>query len=137
LEYFTGFEYCKIDIANQAGKDKLTWHERIQWVDDNEDCLDTLVDDADNRFLYIKALNTYERAKEGIATGAIMGLDATASGIAIMACLMGCETTARNTNLVYTGRREDLYQKIATTMSGLGTPVTRADMKPPKHQWGL
>jgi len=54
-----------------------------------------------------------------IPTGFIMGLDATASGLQIMAALSGCHKTASAVNLINTGKREDVYTVVAEKMNEL------------------
>lgn len=129
MQTFSGIDYIKINIANHFGLDKLTWEARINWVNQNLDDLYSMVPEADEPVLMLKGINALEDAMEGIPTGFIMGLDATASGIQIMACLMGCHTTAANVNLIYTGKREDIYQKGADSMNIPG--ITRAIVKKP------
>lgn len=130
MQKFTGLEYVKINIANHFGLDKLTWKERIDWVNSHEiEQLYAMVPDADEPMLMLKGINALEDALDGIPTGFIMGLDATASGLQIMACLMGCFKTAANVNLVNTGKREDIYQKGADVMAIPG--IDRAIVKKP------
>lgn len=114
---FSGLEYVKIDIANNYGLDKIDWDDRIKWTDDNIDDLYQLVDEAKEPILMMKGINALVSALAGEATGFIMSLDATASGIQLMACLMGCKTTARAVNLIDTGHREDGYQRTSDEMN--------------------
>lgn len=132
MDTFTGLEYILIDLANNFGLDKLTWKERITWTLDNESNLVSMIDQADNKFLFIKGIDALKDAKKGNPTGFIMGLDSTASGLQIMATLIGCHKTASNVNLVNTGNREDIYTKIANEMNKLpNINVTRSDVKKP------
>jgi hypothetical protein len=49
-----------------------------------------------------------------------------------MACLTGCRTTAKNTNLINTGDREDFYNKVTDTMNELSLGgYSRDIIKPP------
>lgn len=132
MQTFTGLEYIKIDVANSFGHGKLTWDQRIQWFDHNEPNLTGMDQDAEEPILYRKGLRAYHNALQGVPTGFMMGLDATASGIQIMAALMGCVTSAMNTNLGDTGKREDIYQKV-TDMTNAGANVhrTRKEVKYP------
>jgi len=116
---FTGIEYIKIDIANQFGLDKINWNNRIEFVNANKDKLETITELANEPILFAKAVRAYRDAQNHIPTGFIMGLDATASGIQIMACLMGCKKTAKRVNLVNTSKREDVYQFVAEKLSKL------------------
>ncbi len=132
MQKFTGIEYIMIDIANQYGLDKLTWDKRIQFVKDNITQLDTLQNSAEYPVLFAKAVRVYHMAMAGYPTGFIMGLDATASGIQIMACLQGCKKTAEAVNLIDTGKREDVYATVATEMSNItGETLTKAEVKKP------
>lgn len=129
MKHFTGKEYLFIDIANHYGWDKETWDDRIAWTleticevkqpADIEDVLLDIVDEAKDPVLYTKAVRTLRMTLEKQATGFIMGLDATASGLQIMAALIGCHTTARNVNLIDTGVRQDIYLKVANNMNSL------------------
>lgn len=132
MQQFTGLEWIKISIANAYGLDKLTWDERLQWVDKKSDRLDFFTKTAAEPLLYQKGLNALADALAGIPTGFIMGLDATQSGLQIMASLIGCITTARNVNLVDTGKREDAYGMVAGVMNKCpGVDVTRSVIKSP------
>ena len=68
----------------------------------------------------------------GEPIGMPVEMDATASGIQILACLSGCVTTASAVNLIDTFCREDLYQEVANEMTKkLGSAIERADVKKP------
>lgn len=130
MQQFTGMEYVKIDVANQYGLDKLTWDERIEWVNTGM-TKGTLfeqenLDKAKNPVRFLKALRALTSAISGKPSGHLVGLDATASGLQIMACLMGCKKTASMVNLIDTGKREDAYQSIASEMGR-----DKAEMKHP------
>lgn len=130
MQQLTPFEYILIDIANCAGLDKFTWDDRIAWVMDNKANLADFIADADDPYLYLKAIRAMHDAENHIPTGHMMGLDATSSGFQIMACLTGCRTTAKNTNLISTGERADFYTKVTNTMNSFcSTPFSRPIMK--------
>ena len=136
MQHFTGLEYLKIDIANAAGMDKLTWNQRINWVNDNIDILESegMVSLADEPMLYLKAVKALRKTEAGIPSGHAMGLDVTSSGLQVMAALSGCKDTARAVNMINTGRREDSYTRIANEMNThlpLHEQVTRSDVKKP------
>jgi DNA-directed RNA polymerase len=132
MQQFTGTEYLKIDIANCYGLDKWAWSNRISWVDQFEPDLETKDRCAESPILYRKAVRAYRAVQRGEGTRHIMGLDATASGLQIMAALSGCIKTAQATNLVYNGDRADVYQNLANAMSSqLPTTVVRAQIKKP------
>jgi DNA-directed RNA polymerase len=132
MQQFTGIEYVKIDIANQFGLDRLKWNDRIHWVNNNRPDLIEIAENSEKPHLYAKAIRALEAAEQGIAYRFNMGLDATASGLQMMAAMSGCQQTARCVNLIDTGNREDVYQEVATTMSQyMKTEVTRKLVKKP------
>lgn len=113
MQQFNPMQYIAIAIANQAGLDKKSWEERINWVKINKNHLEDLVpEDPKTKFLYIKAVKALRDAEKGIPTGYIMDLDCTNSGVQIMAALGKCYQSATTCNVVNTGNREDLYQMI-------------------------
>ena len=132
MRNFTGLEYLYIDIANQYGLDKENWDTRIQWTKDNEPDLENQVHLADDPVLYTKAVKVLRDTQAGKWTGFIMGLDATASGYQIMSAVIGDAVGASNVNLLDTGKREDIYSKIAAYMNlNYGTNVDRKTVKKP------
>lgn len=132
MQVLTPYEYLKVDTANCFGYDKKTWDERIAWFDNNEMHLETLTDEADEIWGYRKAVAAVRDAQNGIPTGHIMGLDATASGYGIIACLTGCIKTATKVNLVNTGKRECIYQSFADYMTMIcGHEILREIVKEP------
>lgn len=129
---FTGLDYIKIAIANAFGLDKETWDTRLAWVNNNTLVLNQYISSAAEPLLYEKAVLAYREALDGIPSHFAMSLDSTASGLQMYAVLTGCLKTAENSNLVNTGNREDVYDKIAITMNKLpDVTVTRMDVKKP------
>lgn len=132
MDTFTGIEYVKIDIANQFGLDRLKWRDRIHWVNNNRPDLKELVENSEKPLLFEKAFRALEAAEQGIKFRFNMGLDATASGIQMMAAMSGCKKTAACVNLIDTGKREDIYADVAEEMSdNLGMKVERKTVKKP------
>ena len=130
-DYITNIDNIKIAVANHAGHDKMTWQGRIDWFNQQ---LDFDVDQFDEPILGAKALRAYSDAKNGYKTGYVMSIDATASGLQIMAALSGCKDTARVCNMLNTGNREDVYQMIADKMNSRLNGkygVSRKDVKKP------
>lgn len=116
MKTFTGYEYLMIDVANCFGLDKLLFEPRIQWVRENMDNLENLLGEAKAPMPFIKAVMALRDAQEFKPTGHIMGLDACASGVQILAVMSGCEVTARNTGLIDPDVRADLYTITTDTM---------------------
>jgi len=132
MQQFTGTQYLKIDIANCFGLDKETWSDRLSWVAANEPNLELLAPDADAPILYRKAVRALRAVQRGEPTRHIMGLDATASGLQIMAAMSGCFNTAEAVNLLDTGVRKCFYRTVSDFMNTIpGIRVTRERVKKP------
>lgn len=134
MQTFTGLEYMYIALANTFGHDKLTWDERLAWGQENhEDILlhPSLYQGAVEPLLLLKTAREINVVKATGQSTCLMGIDATASGLQIFAALTGCKKTAANVNLIHTGKREDVYQKVAEHMTDMGAVVGRSDIKKP------
>ena len=116
FQTFTGREYLKIDIASSFGFDKQDWDDRIAWFDSNEHQLHALVAQAEEPALFYAGLIAWEKAKSGKPSGYPISLDATCSGIQILAALCCDRKAAEMCNVVDTGKREDAYVSIYQDM---------------------
>lgn len=119
FQTFTGAQYLKIDIANNFGKDgqgrtldKVTWNERIEWFDAHELELDSLVAKAENPALFYAGIQAWKAYKAKEPSGYPISLDATSSGLQILACLLGDRKAASLCNVVDSGKREDAYTLV-------------------------
>lgn len=129
---FTGFEYLCIDAANQYGLDKDLFNDRIQWVMNNFDNLESIEGDKKNLPLYKKAVMAIRNAQAGKGIGHLVGFDACNSGAQIMSALTGCIAGAKATNLINTGLRRDGYTDVTSAASeilGEGMVIARSDIK--------
>lgn len=116
MQKFTGTQYLKIDIASNYGLDKENWEERLRWFDTNESQLEKMVNTAENPALYYAGVKAYRDTQQGIPTGYMISLDATSSGLQILAVL-ACDRLAGSLcNVIPTGRREDAYKNIYKEM---------------------
>ena len=132
MQHFTGTQYIMIDVANQFGLDRLNWKDRMHWVRNHRSDLPKLADNAANPIAYRKAIRALGCAEKGIETNHMMGLDATASGIQVMAIMSADIKAAETVNLVDPTTRRDLYTDVAISMSEfIGQPITREDVKRP------
>lgn len=132
MQTFTGREYLKIDIANSFGHDKLTWQQRIDWFDANEARLSSLVPQAKEPALYYAGVKAYDDVLAGRPIGYMISLDATSSGLQLLAALTGDSLAAQLCNVVDTGRREDAYTNIYNHMLNIvqdTAKITRDDTK--------
>lgn len=132
MTFYSGFQYLLIDAATQFGHDKLTFEERIAWATGALPVLEQLIDDAETKPLYIKAVQAIRKAQQGLPTGHLVGVDGTCSGIQMMSVLTGCEAGARATGLVDPNVRADAYTACTEAMNvilGGNLVVPRSDAK--------
>lgn len=121
-EPITQMENLFVAIAGHAGKDKLTWQERIDWVHGQDP--DEI--EWEQPILGRKAIRAYEASQAGNPSGYVMSLDATSSGLQIMAVISGCKQTAKLVNCTDPTKRWDLYDEVAGMMNAkLAKPVPR------------
>lgn len=138
MQTFTAREYLKIDIANNYGLDKEDWDDRIAWFDKNENNLLNLVREAEEPALFYAGVKAWMDVKEGKPIGYPVALDATSSGLQILACLTGDRRAAELCNVVNyrdeSGKvkRRDaytvIYNKMLNTL-GKGARIKRNDCK--------
>ena len=129
FQTFTGKDYLKIDIAGSFGLDKLTWDERIDWFDKNETQLHSLLPKADEPALFYAGILAWEAATAGKPSGYPISLDATCSGIQLLAVLAGDRKAAQICNVVDTGKREDAYVSIYQDMVNTLGQTAKIDRK--------
>jgi len=120
-----GLYWLKIALANTSGNDKLSYEERIQWVDDNHiqiiaSALDPLDHtefwaDVDEPLMFLGGCMAYADALEGKEVHYPIPLDATCSGIQMYSGLLLDKEGARAVNVINneTGKPADIYQDVA------------------------
>ena len=102
---FNAIDYICIDIANCVGTqgtfrgDKELFEARIAWVKSNYLILESFNELAEDKPLYIKAVQALRDVVAGKPTGHLVALDATCSGIQIMSAITGCVRGADATGL--------------------------------------
>lgn len=132
MNTYTGWQYLLIDLANAFGMDKETFESRIQWAERNLDQLEGLVDIAESKPLFYKAMLAIRKAQAKQPIGHLVEFDACCSGIQIMSALTGCVAGAQATGLVDPDRRADAYGSLRNVMAEVLGPsftVSRADAK--------
>jgi len=118
MNKYTPLQYIMIHVANSYGLDKLLFEERIEWVKQNGKRLMSLADSADDKALYVRGVMELQRIKNGQTfTNMPIGLDATASGLQMLAIMSGCMTTASHVGLVDPNKRCDAYTACGDTMN--------------------
>lgn len=147
---FTGIEYLLIDIASNYGLDKDNWDIRLNWalshestmlrelerMQENPDYRSQYLYEADEPALFFAGLQALSLARQGKPVSYPISLDATASGLQILAILSGCEKSARACNVIPSSNihddREDAYTNhfnIMRTKVANPYDVTRAQAK--------
>ena len=116
MERFTGMQYLMIDIANNFGLDKTTWNDRLDWFKANQHQLMDLMPQAAEPALYFAGIRAYEAAQAGLQSGYPISLDATSSGLQLLAVLTGDRKAAEICNVVDAGYRADAYSEVYTEM---------------------
>ena len=116
FQEFTGREYLKIDIASNYGLDKVSWDERLIWFDLNERFLDDLVQSAKEPALFYAGVKAWRDVKAGKPIGYMISLDATSSGLQLLAALTGDREASKLCNVIDTGDRENAYKGIYDEM---------------------
>lgn len=133
MKEFNGIQYCAINVANHYGLDKKPFDERIKWVKDNLNQLESLANQADDNYLFIKAVKTLRQAQNKEKTGAYIFLDASASGLQLMSAMTGDLNGATLTNMVDGEHFFDAYtavtDKMNSLLTGLNLQYPRKDIK--------
>ena len=118
----TGAYWLKVRLANSYGQDKLTFDERVQWVNNNSlailDSAKNPLDgsrfwaDADEPFQFLAATNEYRSLMEqgDKALNYIpINLDATASGLQHLSAWSRDPVAAEVVNMTSSENRYDIY----------------------------
>lgn len=131
-QQFTGKQYLQMDIANHFGLDKEDWSVRLAWFESHKDVLDGMLKHAEVPAQYFAAVTAWHEVEKGNPIGYPIALDATASGMQILACLTGDRRAAQLCNVVNMGRRMDAYTEVYKYMlmkAGAQGRVTRDMVK--------
>jgi hypothetical protein len=132
MQQFTGKQYLQIDIASNFGLDKSTWAARLSWFDAHEPKLEEMIHEAKEPALYYAGVKAWREVQQGLPTGYMISLDATSSGLQLLACLTGDKQAAQLCNVVPTGSREDAYTLVYDEMCrriGDSSKISREDTK--------
>jgi DNA-directed RNA polymerase len=118
----TGKYWLKVRLANSYGLDKLTFDERVQWVDNNSlailDSAKNPLDgsrfwiDADEPFQFLAAANEYRSLMEQgdkALNYLPINLDATASGLQHLSAWSRDPVAAEVVNMTSSENRYDIY----------------------------
>ncbi len=120
------YKWLAFQVATTYGKDKDTWDERQQWVQDHistitrvaEDPIDNIGDweGAEEPWQFLAACEEYYHCvilKDRLTTGLCVATDATCSGLQILAGLARDKKTAQLVNVLPSDRPQDAYKVVA------------------------
>jgi len=131
LQTFTGKEYLMIDVANNFGLEKELWQDRIEWTKANDHQLEILVKDAAEPALYFAGVKALRLAQKGKPCGYPISLDATSSGIQLLACLTGDRKAASLCNVIDTGNAKTPIPGYTTRCSLRPVALPRSTARTP------
>jgi hypothetical protein len=132
MQTFTGREYLKIDVASNFGLDKINWDTRLAWFDQHESQLEEMVHLAETPALFYAGVQAWRTVQRNEPIGYMISLDATSSGMQLLAALTGDRKCAELCNVVDTGRREDAYTGIYVHMLDQIDDASKIDRKDTK-----
>tara|TARA_R100001594_G_scaffold68142_1_gene102476 strand:- start:6116 stop:7804 length:1689 start_codon:yes stop_codon:yes gene_type:complete len=127
----SGFKWLCIKLANDFGMDKLTFEERLEWVQKNYDLILDSADNprdgerfwtqADEAWQFLAGCEEFKRVDEegiGVALNYIpVNVDATASGIQHLSAWIKCPTSAQVVNMTGNQDRFDIYGVQAESLA--------------------
>ena len=119
-------DWLKFHVATQYGLDKSPIKERISWVEDNHTLIEKIATDpignlhewevADEPFQFLAACEEYYACVISCSrhyTGLPIAVDATCSGLQILAGLARDASTAKLVNVIPSDKPQDAYKVIA------------------------
>lgn len=115
MKTYTPVDYLKIELGNQQGHDKISYAERIKWVNTQFNPNDLANAESPNQATrcYLELLEVLENRPSNYC----ISLDATASVLQLISVLMKCRKTAHISNVIG-DTRNDPY-KIVHNATGL------------------
>lgn len=116
FQQFTGRQYLAIDIASNFGLGGDKWDERLDWFNQHEASLETMIQQAKEPALYYAGVKAWRDVQKGKPIGYMISLDATSSGLQLLAALTGDRSASELCNVVDTGTRENAYKGIYKEM---------------------
>jgi hypothetical protein len=132
MQRFSARQYLQIDIASNFGLDKKTWDERLTWFVEHQDRLMDMLPQAAEPALYFAGVQAWEACLKSEPSGHPISLDATSSGLQLLAVLIGDRSAAELCNVVDMGKRQDAYTaiyEVMLTAIGEDSKINREDVK--------
>ena len=128
IEGHTAQAWLAIAVANAWGKDKLSFEDRVAWVNDNAEMLLDIADDPYQNNDWMEAdspwealagcfeLQGFSRDPENFVSCLPIHQDATQSGLQILSLLLRDPEGAKATNCTPSEHPQDLYQAVADSV---------------------
>ena len=145
--------YLSIELANNAGMDKLNFDKRLKWTKKNEDKIKlvaTMLDEDgdfnkglaflesienENPWCFLAAADEYYHCcmlGDRTTTSLRVGMDMSCSGAGLMAGIRRCKTGATLVNVFPTNEPQDLYRACWDALVDLNdkqtTPIIRKEI---------
>ena len=129
-----GAKWLAVHLANTWGNDKVSFEERVKWVQDNEhwilDCAEHPLDnthwaDADEPFCFLAACfewQGYKQQGDAYESRCAVALDGSCSGIQHYSAMLHDTVGALATNVICedpTQGKRDIYEEVAKTTAAL------------------
>lgn len=129
----SGIKWLKIDVTNTFGYDKATHAQQIAWVDERNETLEALSNEADSPYEYLNAVEALRNAQMARDINHYVYLDCSNQALQIYGIGARDYATAFTCNLSSGGNRQDAYGMLAKAMNKIvGTDIfTRKLCKKP------
>lgn len=125
--------WLAVHLANEFGRDKLGYNERIAWVYDNQEMFKSIAQDplADRRWMEtgdkhqwqaLAALLEWRKYMElgaGFMSDLPVRVDGTCNGIQHLSAMVRDEVGGKATNLVPSDEPQDIYQEVADILTDI------------------
>lgn len=122
-----GLYWLKVHGANTFGKDKVSYADRVKWVDENKSLICSIAEDplsnrdawanADKPWQFLAFCFEYKRYTEqglGMLSHLPIGLDGSCNGLQNFSAMLRDEIGGRATNLTPSKLPADIYTEVAT-----------------------
>ena len=126
----SGFRWLRIHLANKYGVDKVSFEDRLKWVDEHhEDIMRSAEDplayhfwaDADDPWCFLAACFEYRDALSGnpeaYESHLPIAMDGTCNGLQHFAAMLRDEIGGKAVNVVPSDKPQDVYQEVANVVS--------------------
>ncbi len=143
----SGIFWLKVHTANLFGVDKVSFEQRVSWVDDNwRDLLASALSPLENLF-WIKAekpIQAFAAALELLGVSMegpdylsriSVALDGSCSGLQHLGAAFRCEVTGKAVNLLDSERPNDIYQDVADKVQKVLEVELTSENKLLASQW--